>query len=107
MTLWNGSYPFYPGVNARFPFDTIRAVIVTVFLSILVTSIIILPGIPGRGVSGGAGAVQTSGPCLCIPHSSSFPDSITDLASKPARRLMARALVSLESHGAELQPILL
>ncbi|NWR50702.1 DOXA1 factor, partial [Regulus satrapa] len=48
MTLWNGSYPFYPGANAYFPFDTTRAVIVTVFLSMLVTSIIILPGIPGR-----------------------------------------------------------
>ncbi|KAL2300477.1 hypothetical protein Nmel_013358 [Mimus melanotis] len=49
MTLWNGSYPFYPGANACFPFDTTWAVIVTVFLSILVTFIIILPGIPGRG----------------------------------------------------------
>ncbi|XP_032926690.1 dual oxidase maturation factor 1-like isoform X1 [Catharus ustulatus] len=49
MTLWNGSYPFYPGANACFPFDTTRAVIVTIFLSILVTSIVILPGIPARG----------------------------------------------------------
>ncbi|NXH44341.1 DOXA1 factor, partial [Dicaeum eximium] len=49
MTLWDGSYPFYPGANACFPFDTTRAVIVTVFLSVLVTFIIILPGIPGRG----------------------------------------------------------
>ncbi|XP_050834429.1 dual oxidase maturation factor 1-like isoform X2 [Serinus canaria] len=48
MTLWDGSYPFYPGANARFPFDTTRAVIVTVFLSMLATFIIILPGIPGR-----------------------------------------------------------
>ncbi|NWR25927.1 DOXA1 factor, partial [Emberiza fucata] len=48
MTLWNGSYPFYPGANACFPFDTTRAVIVTVFLSLLATFIIILPGIPGR-----------------------------------------------------------
>uniref|UniRef100_A0A8C5JGY8 Uncharacterized protein n=1 Tax=Junco hyemalis TaxID=40217 RepID=A0A8C5JGY8_JUNHY len=71
MTLWNGSYPFYPGANACFPFDTTRAVIVTVFLSMLATFIIILPGIPGRRVSGGAGALQTSAPCLCIPHSSS------------------------------------
>lgn len=105
MTLWNGSYPFYPGANACFPFDTTRAVIVTIFLSILVTSIVILPGIPARGVSGGAGAVQISGRCLCIPHFSSFPAFITDLANKPAHRLMARALLSLESHGAELQPI--
>ncbi|NWU04026.1 DOXA1 factor, partial [Urocynchramus pylzowi] len=49
MTLWNGSYPFYPGANACFPFDTTRAVIVTVFLSMLATFIAILPGIPGRG----------------------------------------------------------
>uniref|UniRef100_A0A8C3RA75 Dual oxidase maturation factor 1 n=1 Tax=Cyanoderma ruficeps TaxID=181631 RepID=A0A8C3RA75_9PASS len=49
MTLWNGSYPFYPGANACFPFDTTRAVIVTIFLSLLATSIIILPGIRGRG----------------------------------------------------------
>ncbi|NXC82938.1 DOXA1 factor, partial [Cercotrichas coryphoeus] len=49
MTLWDGSYPFYPGANACFPVDTTQAVIVTVFLCILVTFIIILPGIPGRG----------------------------------------------------------
>ncbi|NWH34950.1 DOXA1 factor, partial [Chloropsis hardwickii] len=49
MTLWNGSYPFYPGANARFPFDTTRAVIVTVFLSVLATFMVILPGIPARG----------------------------------------------------------
>ncbi|NWU80137.1 DOXA1 factor, partial [Onychorhynchus coronatus] len=49
MTLWNGSYPFYPGANACFPFDTTRAVIITVFLSMLTTFIIILPGIRGRG----------------------------------------------------------
>ncbi|NXG07608.1 DOXA1 factor, partial [Sakesphorus luctuosus] len=49
MTLWNGSYPFYPGANACFPFDTTRAAIITVFLSMLATFIIILPGIRGRG----------------------------------------------------------
>uniref|UniRef100_H0Z343 Dual oxidase maturation factor 1 n=1 Tax=Taeniopygia guttata TaxID=59729 RepID=H0Z343_TAEGU len=49
MTLWNGSYPFYPGANACFPFDATRAVIVSVFLSMLATFIVILPGIPGRG----------------------------------------------------------
>lgn len=105
MTLWNGSYPFYPGANACFPFDTTRAVIVTVFLCVLVTFLIILPGIRGRGVSGGAGAVQASGPYLCIPHPSSFPASVTGLVSKPACRFMARPLGSLGSHGAELQPI--
>ncbi|NXC72228.1 DOXA1 factor, partial [Anhinga anhinga] len=49
MTLWNGSFPFYPGTNACFPFNTTQAVIVSVFLSMLATSIIILPGIRGRG----------------------------------------------------------
>ncbi|NWU08160.1 DOXA1 factor, partial [Cephalopterus ornatus] len=49
MTLWNGSYPFYPAANACFPFDTTRTVIITVFLSMLATFIIILPGIRGRG----------------------------------------------------------
>ncbi|NXE24088.1 DOXA1 factor, partial [Ardeotis kori] len=49
MTLWNGSFPFYPIVNACFPFNTTQAVIVSVFLSMLATLIIILPGIRGRG----------------------------------------------------------
>uniref|UniRef100_A0A8B9E9C2 Dual oxidase maturation factor 1 n=1 Tax=Anser cygnoides TaxID=8845 RepID=A0A8B9E9C2_ANSCY len=49
MTLWNGSFPFYPGTNACFPFNTTSAVIASVFLSALATSIIILPGIRGKG----------------------------------------------------------
>uniref|UniRef100_A0A8D0KQ09 Dual oxidase maturation factor 1 n=1 Tax=Strix occidentalis caurina TaxID=311401 RepID=A0A8D0KQ09_STROC len=49
MTLWNGSFPFYPGASECFPFDTTQAVIASVFLSILATFIIILPGIRGRG----------------------------------------------------------
>uniref|UniRef100_A0A8C2SPF3 Dual oxidase maturation factor 1-like n=1 Tax=Coturnix japonica TaxID=93934 RepID=A0A8C2SPF3_COTJA len=49
MTLWDGSFPFYPGINACFPFDTTWAIIASVFLSALVTSIIILPGIRGKG----------------------------------------------------------
>ncbi|NWQ96896.1 DOXA1 factor, partial [Burhinus bistriatus] len=49
MTLWNGSFPFYPGTSACFPFDTTWAVIVSAFLSLLATFIIILPGIRGRG----------------------------------------------------------
>ncbi|NXW54643.1 DOXA1 factor, partial [Eurystomus gularis] len=48
MTLWNGSFPFYPGTNAGFPFDTTHAVIISVFFSMLATFIIILPGIRGR-----------------------------------------------------------
>lgn len=49
MTLWNGSFPFYPGANPCFPFDTTWAVIVSIFLAMLATFIIILPGIRGRG----------------------------------------------------------
>ncbi|XP_065497959.1 dual oxidase maturation factor 1 [Caloenas nicobarica] len=49
MTLWNGSFPFYPGANACFPFDPTWAIIVSIFLSILATFVIILPGIRGRG----------------------------------------------------------
>ncbi|XP_062439803.1 dual oxidase maturation factor 1 [Rhea pennata] len=49
MTLWDGSFPFYPNMNACFPFDTTQAVIISVFLSVLATFIIILPGIRGRG----------------------------------------------------------
>ncbi|XP_072201599.1 dual oxidase maturation factor 1 isoform X2 [Excalfactoria chinensis] len=49
MTLWDGSFPFYPGTNACFPFDTTWAIIASVFLSALVTCIIILPGIRGKG----------------------------------------------------------
>ena len=67
MTLWNGSFPFYPGANACFPFDTTWAVIISVFLSMLATFIIILPGIRGRGVSEGAGGAQPSGPCPMHP----------------------------------------
>ncbi|KFO87875.1 Dual oxidase maturation factor 1, partial [Buceros rhinoceros silvestris] len=46
--LWNGSFPFYPGTRVCFPFDTTQAVIVSIFLSLLATFIIILPGIRGR-----------------------------------------------------------
>uniref|UniRef100_A0A663DPH9 Dual oxidase maturation factor 1-like n=1 Tax=Aquila chrysaetos chrysaetos TaxID=223781 RepID=A0A663DPH9_AQUCH len=49
MTLWNGSFPFYPRANACFPFDTTQAIIISIFLSMLATFIIILPGIRGRG----------------------------------------------------------
>lgn len=61
MTLWDGSFPFYPGTNACFPFDTTWAIIASVFLSVLITSIIILPGIRGKGVSGEARGTQ---PCV-------------------------------------------
>lgn len=67
MTLWNGSFPFYPGANVCFPFDTTQAIIVSVFLSMLATFIIILPGIRGSGVGGGDGGAQPSGPCPMHP----------------------------------------
>lgn len=103
MTLWNGSFPFYPGANACFPVDTAWAVIVSIFLSVLATSIIILPGIRGKAVSGGT---RSSGlwSLPCASHISSFPASKTDLGSKCAHRVMARALGHLASHGDELQP---
>ncbi|XP_071610630.1 dual oxidase maturation factor 1 [Heliangelus exortis] len=49
MTLWNGSFPFYPSANTCFPFDTTWAIIISIFLSMLATFLIILPGIRGRG----------------------------------------------------------
>ncbi|NXX19582.1 DOXA1 factor, partial [Podargus strigoides] len=49
MTLWDGSFPFYPSTSACFPFDTTQAVIISIFLSMLATFVIILPGIRGRG----------------------------------------------------------
>ncbi|XP_025970913.2 dual oxidase maturation factor 1 isoform X2 [Dromaius novaehollandiae] len=49
MTLWDGSFPFYPNTNACFPFDTTQTVIISVVFSALATFIIILPGIRGRG----------------------------------------------------------
>ncbi|NWI98427.1 DOXA1 factor, partial [Crypturellus undulatus] len=49
MSPWDGSFPFYPSMNACFPFDTTQAAIVSVFFSALATCIIILPGIRGRG----------------------------------------------------------
>ncbi|NXA33133.1 DOXA1 factor, partial [Eudromia elegans] len=49
MTPWDGSFPFYPNVNAYFPFDTTQAAIISIFFSALATCIIILPGIRGRG----------------------------------------------------------
>ncbi|NXP53089.1 DOXA1 factor, partial [Heliornis fulica] len=49
MTLWDGSFPFYPSTRVCFLFDTKWAIIISVFLSVLATFIIILPGIRGRG----------------------------------------------------------
>ncbi|NWH80103.1 DOXA1 factor, partial [Piaya cayana] len=49
MTLWDGSFPFYPAAKTSFHFDTTKAVVISIFLSLLATSIVILPGIRGRG----------------------------------------------------------
>ncbi|XP_006020366.1 dual oxidase maturation factor 1 [Alligator sinensis] len=51
MTLFDGSFPFYPKSKASFPFDTAWAVIISVFITVLATFIIIWPGIQGKGRS--------------------------------------------------------
>ncbi|XP_074862987.1 dual oxidase maturation factor 1-like [Carettochelys insculpta] len=49
MTLFNGSFPFYPTTRSSPGFHTAWAVIISVFLSGLATSLLILPGIRGKG----------------------------------------------------------
>ncbi|XP_067412136.1 dual oxidase maturation factor 1 [Emydura macquarii macquarii] len=49
MTLFDGSFPFYPNTRTSFPFNATWAVIISVFLTILATFILILPGIRGKG----------------------------------------------------------
>ncbi|XP_019389491.1 PREDICTED: dual oxidase maturation factor 1-like [Crocodylus porosus] len=51
MTLFDGSFPFYPKSEAAFPFDTACAVIISVFITVFATFIIIWPGIQGKGRS--------------------------------------------------------
>lgn len=51
ITLFDGSFPFYPKSKASFPFDTAWAVIISVFITVLATFIIIWLGIQGKGVS--------------------------------------------------------
>uniref|UniRef100_A0A8C8SPH3 Dual oxidase maturation factor 1 n=1 Tax=Pelusios castaneus TaxID=367368 RepID=A0A8C8SPH3_9SAUR len=48
MTLFDGSFPFYPNTRTSFPFNTTWAVIISVFFTILATFILILPGIRGK-----------------------------------------------------------
>ncbi|XP_076983865.1 dual oxidase maturation factor 1 [Tamandua tetradactyla] len=48
MTASGHTFPFYAGPKPTFPMDTTSAVIITVFLTALVTFIIILPGIRGK-----------------------------------------------------------
>lgn len=50
MAALGHTLPFYTGPKPTFPMDTALAVIITIFLTTLVTFIIILPGIRGRTV---------------------------------------------------------
>ncbi|XP_049754040.1 dual oxidase maturation factor 1 [Elephas maximus indicus] len=48
MAALGHRFPFYAGPKPTFPMDTTLAVIITIFLTALVTFIIILPGIRGK-----------------------------------------------------------
>ncbi|KAM6201102.1 dual oxidase maturation factor 1-like isoform 4-T4 [Rhynchocyon petersi] len=48
MPALGHTFPFYAGPKPNFPMDTALAVIITIFLTALVTFIIILPGIRGK-----------------------------------------------------------
>ncbi|XP_062061806.1 dual oxidase maturation factor 1 [Lepus europaeus] len=48
MAAFGHTFPFYAGTKPTFPIDTSLAVIITIFLTALVTFIIILPGIRGK-----------------------------------------------------------
>ncbi|KAM5337882.1 dual oxidase maturation factor 1 isoform 2-T8 [Glossophaga mutica] len=48
MAAFGHTFPFYPGPKPTFPMDTALAVIIIIFLTALVTFIIILPGIRGK-----------------------------------------------------------
>ncbi|XP_036910421.1 dual oxidase maturation factor 1 [Sturnira hondurensis] len=48
MAAFGHTFPFYPGPKPTFPMDTTLAVIIIIFLTALVTFIIILPGIRGK-----------------------------------------------------------
>ncbi|XP_007472540.1 dual oxidase maturation factor 1 isoform X1 [Monodelphis domestica] len=48
MSALGHTFPFYAGPKPTFPMDTTSAVIITVFLTLLVTFIGILPGIRGK-----------------------------------------------------------
>ena len=50
MAAFGHTFPFYAGPKPTFPMDTTLAVIVAIFLTSLVTFIIILPGIRGKMV---------------------------------------------------------
>ncbi|XP_054420970.1 dual oxidase maturation factor 1 [Pteronotus mesoamericanus] len=48
MAAFGHTFPFYPGPKPIFPMDTTLAIIIIIFLTALVTFIIILPGIRGK-----------------------------------------------------------
>lgn len=48
MAAFGHMFPFYAGAKPTFPIDTSLAVIITIFLTALVTFIVILPGIRGK-----------------------------------------------------------
>uniref|UniRef100_A0A286XGJ6 Dual oxidase maturation factor 1 n=2 Tax=Cavia porcellus TaxID=10141 RepID=A0A286XGJ6_CAVPO len=48
MAALGHTFPFYTGPKPTFPMDTTLAVIITIFLTALVTFVIILPGIRGK-----------------------------------------------------------
>ncbi|XP_037007990.1 dual oxidase maturation factor 1 [Artibeus jamaicensis] len=48
MAAFGHTFPFYPGPKPTFPMDTTLAIIIIIFLTALVTFIIILPGIRGK-----------------------------------------------------------
>lgn len=50
MAAFGHTFPFYPGPKTTFPMDTALAIIIIIFLTALVTFIIILPGIRGKMV---------------------------------------------------------
>ncbi|GAB5572495.1 dual oxidase maturation factor 1 [Prionailurus iriomotensis] len=50
MAAFGHTFPFYTGLKPIFPMDTTLAVIIAIFLTALVTFIIILPGIRGKMV---------------------------------------------------------
>ena len=50
MAAFGHTFPFYAGPKPTFPMDTTLAVIIAIFLTSLVTFIIILPGIRGKMV---------------------------------------------------------
>lgn len=60
MAALGYTLPFYTGAKPTFPMNTALAVIITIFLTALVTFIIILPGIRGKMVRNKPSPVDSS-----------------------------------------------